>query len=111
VLEHQPPVVRILTLMLFLAPLGLLLGAPFPIALQLLGRIAPTVIPWVWSINAVACVLGSVGAAYGAIAWGLSTVLGLGAGIYVVAAGWALYMLKHTPRHIEGANASPIAGV
>ena len=45
-----------------LAPVGLLLGMPFPIGLRLLGEEDSLLVPWAWAINAFFTVIGSVSA-------------------------------------------------
>jgi len=78
---------------MFLAPLGLLMGLPFPLALRLLSPVAETIVPWVWGVNAVACVLGSVAAVRLAVSWGLQEVVILGALVYVLAGCWGHRLL------------------
>ena len=92
-LAHQNLLACTLSTMLLLAPLGLLMGLPFPVALRLLSPMAETMMPWVWGVNAVACVLGSVAAVSLAIAWGLQAVVVLGAFVYVLAGCWAHRLL------------------
>ncbi|MBN1654056.1 MAG: hypothetical protein JXA30_09790 [Deltaproteobacteria bacterium] len=65
-----------------MAPIGLLLGVPFPAALRVVARRAGGRIPWLWSVNSATSVLGSV----------IATVTSLHAGIPVtLAAGVLLY--------------------
>ena len=84
---------RILGFMLILVPLGLLMGLPFPVALRLLAPMAASIMPWVWGVNAMACVLSSVLAARLAVAWGLPAVHILGATLYLLAGGMAYGLL------------------
>jgi len=74
----------VLALML-IAPLGFCMGRPFPTALALLGHRAPALIPWAYGINACASVIGAVLAMLCAIHLGLSALLALALGCYVVA--------------------------
>jgi hypothetical protein len=49
--------------------------------------------PWLWGVNAVACVLGSVVAMRFALSWGLSMVISLSALLYLLAGGIAYRLL------------------
>jgi hypothetical protein len=53
---------RVAVSIALLAPVGLLLGMPFPIGLRLLGEEDSSLVPWVWAINAFFTVIGSVSA-------------------------------------------------
>jgi len=50
---------RIAVAILIVAPLGVLMGAPFPSGLRLAGRQADSLVPWGWALNGSASVLGS----------------------------------------------------
>jgi hypothetical protein len=80
--------IRLAAACLLLAPLGLLMGVPFPMGIALLRRIAPRLIPWAWGVNGCASVIASVLTALIALQWGFGAVLGLAAVCYVVA--WAI---------------------
>jgi hypothetical protein len=54
------PNVRFLLATLFIAPLGFVLGIPFPLGIHLLGRRAPEAIAWGWGLNAYMTVVGSI---------------------------------------------------
>ena len=66
-----------------LAPLGFLLGVPFPRGIAWLERRAPELIPWAWGVNGAASVVSSVGAALIALSFGFTVVLQAGALCYV----------------------------
>lgn len=68
-----------------LAPLGFLLGVPFPRGIGWLEQRAPGLIPWAWGVNGAASVVASVGAAWLALSFGFSWVLIAGATCYVAA--------------------------
>jgi hypothetical protein len=53
---------RVAVSIALLAPVGLLLGMPFPIGLRLLGEEDSSLVPWAWAINAFFTVIGSVSA-------------------------------------------------
>ena len=83
---------RIIMAVLLLAPLGFLLGIPFPTGIRWAGQNRPGVIPWLWGINGVMSVLGSALATLFAIHIGFRLTLLLAALVYV-AAGW-LFMTE-----------------
>jgi spermidine synthase len=75
---------------LLLAPLGLIMGIPFPTGLRALTQSAKTgqtdhSIEWAWAMNAAASVLGSVLAIVIAIQFGLNATLACGAAAYTLA--------------------------
>ena len=67
---------------LSLAPLGFLMGIPFPSGLDWLRQRAPRLIPWAWAVNGCASVLASVLAALIALSAGFSWVLAAAALAY-----------------------------
>lgn len=97
-LDTQDLVGRTFSVILLLAPLGVLMGLPFPLALRLLSPMVAPIMPWLWGVNAVGCVLGSVIAMRFAISWGLSTVIGLSAMFYLLAGGIAYRLLTQRRR-------------
>lgn len=78
----MPLAIRLLATVLSLAPLGVLLGMPFPGGLRWLARRAPGLVPWAWAVNGCASVLSSILAALIALSIGLSWVLATGALAY-----------------------------
>ena len=70
-----PLAVRLIAAVVSLAPLGLLMGTPFPGGLAWLGREAPGLVPWAWAVNGCASVLAAVLAALVALSAGFSWVL------------------------------------
>ncbi|MEZ5967146.1 MAG: hypothetical protein R3F56_25145 [Planctomycetota bacterium] len=75
---------RVLYSVLWTAPLALAMGIPFPTGLALLGRDAPTHVPWAIAINGATSVLASVLAVLLAMAFGFRAVLALAAVLYAV---------------------------
>ncbi len=67
-----------------LAPLGLLMGMPFPTALRLVNRHRPELNAWAWGINACATVVGTVLCMMVSSAFGFSHAIQVGAVLYVV---------------------------
>jgi hypothetical protein len=90
--------VRVAVTVALVAPLGLLMGVPFPAGLRWLrAERQPAMsgsrsVAWMWGINGLASVLGSTGAVTVAMLGGFSWSLLLGSLIYLgVFAGSALY--------------------
>jgi hypothetical protein len=81
-----PLVVRLLATGLALAPLGLLLGMPFPLGLARLEQEAPELVPWAWAVNGSTSVVAAVGVALGALGGGFSAVLVTAGVAYAAAA-------------------------
>lgn len=68
-----------------IAPLGFLMGMPFPVGLERLEKWSPASVRWAWSLNAAASVLGSVGALVCGIYLGLVQTVIIGGVFYVAA--------------------------
>ena len=69
----------------FLVPLGFLLGIPFPAAMNLMHENnLEGLIPWMYGINGIASVLGSVGAIAVSLTYGFSAGLIAGAVCYLL---------------------------
>ncbi|MFQ5815822.1 MAG: hypothetical protein ACE5G7_04935, partial [Candidatus Hydrothermarchaeaceae archaeon] len=66
-----------------IAPLGFVMGMPFPLGIRLADRVDPELIPWAWAVNGCSSVLSSILAVMIALSLGFSTVLGLASGIYL----------------------------
>jgi hypothetical protein len=100
-LEAAPLPARIAGLMAGLAPLGYLLGLPFPLGIRALRDAPSGAIAWAWSANAIATVLGGVASATLAISLGLRATLVIGLAFYAIAALAAIAALPtmtSTPR-------------
>lgn len=82
-----PSALRILLTVVALAPLGYLMGAPFPAGIVWLSASGQPerLTPWVWGVNGAASVVAAVLAALLALSFGFSWVLRLGAACYIVA--------------------------
>jgi predicted membrane-bound spermidine synthase len=61
-----------------IAPVGFVMGMPFPTGLTLLEHAAPFSVRWAWAVNAASSVLGSAGAMFLAIYLGLQLTLVIG---------------------------------
>jgi hypothetical protein len=77
-----PFAIKLLLSAVVLAPLGFLMGMPFPTGLRLVQTVE-----WAWALNAAASVLGSVMAMVIAIHFGLTVTLLCAAVAYALAAG------------------------
>lgn len=68
-----------------IAPLGLLMGMPFPLRLRTLSAGRSELVPWVWGVNGALSVLGSVLSVFISINAGLRITLLAGAMFYALA--------------------------
>jgi hypothetical protein len=80
-----PLPVKVLLTVLLIAPVGFLMGMPFPTGLTRLETRYPHAVRWAWALNAASSVMGSAGAIFLAIYLGLRTTLLIGGGLYLVA--------------------------
>ncbi|HET6542078.1 MAG TPA: hypothetical protein VFG46_16425, partial [Chryseolinea sp.] len=71
--------------MILVAPLGIVLGMPFPLGLRLIGKEAGPLAPWAWGVNGFFTVIGSVSAIILGMAFGFTVVLATAAVSYTVA--------------------------
>jgi hypothetical protein len=76
-----PFIIKLILSAVVLAPLGFLMGMPFPTGLRLVQTVE-----WAWALNAAASVLGSVMAMVIAIHFGLTITLLCAAVAYILAA-------------------------
>ncbi len=84
--------VRILTAAGILFPLGLTMGAAFPLGLKLATRQSDSLTPWLWGINGATSVCASVLAVAIGLNAGMSKAFWTGFGCYAIAFGvyvWA----------------------
>jgi len=76
---------RFLFAFLFISPLGLFMGIPFPAGLRMLSKRNDSHIPWAWAINGCISVLAPILAVLIAMSSGFTTVLWCGALAYLLA--------------------------
>jgi len=76
---------RVLIAVLQVAPLGILMGAPFPTGLRIVGEEAAPLVPWAWAVNGFFTVIGSVTAVILGMILGFTAVFVIAAGCYAVA--------------------------
>jgi hypothetical protein len=86
----RPLLARVWLIAVLLVPLGVLMGVPFPAALDLLHGEGSGLIPWAWGINGCTSVIASIVTALIALSWGFGSVLTLAAAAYLLA--WAMWM-------------------
>lgn len=77
--------VRVAISLGFVAPVGFLLGMPFPTGLERVRAAAPSLIPWAFAVNAFFTVLASTVATMIAMETGFTTLFYAAAGIYIIA--------------------------
>jgi hypothetical protein len=80
-----PVPLKVLITVALIAPLGFVMGMPFPTGLRRLERWHAPSVRWAWSLNAASSVLGSVGALVCAIYLGLVQTLIVGGLFYFAA--------------------------
>ena len=83
-----PIIARIIVTVLLLAPVGFLMGIPFPSGIKNVSEIdkSPVLTPWFWAINGSTSVIASILAALLALSFGFTWVFRFGALFY--AAAW-----------------------
>src|SRR6266545_149755 len=75
---------RLVLSIITLAPLGVLLGMPFPTGLRLASEEAQSLVPWAWAANAFFTVIGTAGALMIGMAFGFRIVLTCAALCYLM---------------------------
>ncbi len=76
---------RVVLSVLILAPLGVLLGMPFPGGLRIVAGEAKSLVPWAWGVNGFFTVIGTVAALILGMAFGFKVVLMIAAVCYLIA--------------------------
>jgi len=85
---------RCVVSVLLLAPLGFLMGMPFPVGIRLVSKANSKLLPWVWGVNGCFSVTGSVLSVVLAMSFGFSTVMNCAAVIYLLA---IVALTRHNP--------------
>lgn len=75
---------RVAVVLVATAPLGLVLGLPFPSGMRLLRRRSVAAMSWMWGLNGGFGVLGSVVAVVLSMTWGIRACLLLGGAAYLL---------------------------
>ncbi len=76
---------RVLLAVIVLAPLGILLGMPFPLGLRLVSEEAAALVPWAWGVNGFFTVIGTVSTLMIGMTFGFKVALLVGALCYLIA--------------------------
>ncbi len=79
-----PLVGRALVAIALMAPVGFVLGMPFPTGLAVLAKANPQSIPWAWAMNGYATVVGLSSAALIAMRTGYTMLILLSLGVYLL---------------------------
>ena len=81
-------------LLLTAAPMAYVMGIPMPVAIALLNRHRPNLVPWAWGVNGVASVIATSAAIVIAMTLGYRWVILAAVGLYALAAAVAVYLLR-----------------
>jgi len=84
--------VRIMLAVAVMAPLGLLMGMPFPTGLRRAGREANGLVSWAWAVNGAASVFGSTLTVLISMSYGFTASFLAAARAYALALGVAAWM-------------------
>jgi hypothetical protein len=84
-LRSTTTVVRIVAAIVILFPLGVFMGAAFPLGMKLAATDFEPVTPWLWGVNGATSVCASVLAVVIAMSTGISAAFWTGVGCYAVA--------------------------
>ncbi len=88
--------------MALLLPTGFVLGIPFPSGIRMVGAASRDLVPWMWGINGLTSVIGSVAAMVLAKLIGFGSVMLLGAACYgIVTAMLAAGLLNKAPTKVS----------
>lgn len=85
---------RMMTAAAFVAPVGFVMGMPFPSGLRQAGRSSESLASWAWAMNGGASVFGSVVAVVVSMTVGFSGCLTLATAVYALALGVAVYLVR-----------------
>ena len=80
-----PLFARVALALAVIAPLGIMLGMPFPSGLRVVAAEAPGLVPWAWGINGFFTVIGTILALMFAMIFGFITVLVMAGVCYLLA--------------------------
>jgi hypothetical protein len=94
-----PIIARIIVTVLLLAPVGFLMGLPFPSAIKIVSEIdnSTMLTPWFWAINGSTSVVSSILAALLALSFGFAWVFRFGALFYAAACLTAKFAFNLPP--------------
>jgi hypothetical protein len=92
---------RVVLSIILLAPLGVLLGMPFPIGLRVVAEEAPSLVPWAWGVNGFFTVIGTVSALILGMAFGFKAVLVIASLCYLIGLAAMLTKRELMPKNIH----------
>jgi hypothetical protein len=69
-----PLALRIAVSIALLVPLGLVLGAFFPLGIRMAERTGRSLVPWAWAVNGCATVIGTLLAVMAGMTWSFTAV-------------------------------------
>jgi len=93
-----------------LAPLGMILGIPFPSGLRMIAQLSTSLLPWAWGINSFFTVIGTILASILGVTFGFDSVLLLGGASYLLALcaiSFRHFGMSERPGRIDQATAIP----
>jgi spermidine synthase len=102
--------IRCAVVVALVAPVGLLMGIPFPTVIATMTSDSGTTIPWAWATNASASVIASVLAVPLAMTLGFSRVLWLAAAAYLIAMLALVGMKVRDEAGLGSKDAAPVEG-
>jgi hypothetical protein len=76
---------RVVIIFVLLAPLGVIMGIPFPLAMRILRPDAGGIVPWAWALNGWMSVVASLVTVFVSRLWGYSVAYVLALCAYVLA--------------------------
>ncbi len=83
--QNQAFPLRLLLTVLFIAPLGVTMGMPFPLGIRWVGKTQWPLIPWAWCANGCASVIGAILPVILALYGGFQMVIVLASFLYAMA--------------------------
>lgn len=93
---------RVTIALAVIAPLGVMLGMPFPTGLGVVAEEAPGLVPWAWGINGFFTVIGTILALMLAMMFGFLAVLVISGACYLAA--WMALARPAVPQHRSHAH-------
>ncbi len=90
-----PTAGKVIASVVLIAPLGFVMGRPFPLGLRVVHDRASALVPWVWGVNGAASVMASVVATILAITYGYT--LALATGLVFYASAWGSTLAFRSP--------------
>ena len=99
--------VRILLSVLILAPLGFVLGFPFPLGIAIADKLNKEIIPWLWGVNGATSVFATVAATAVSFWFGIGASYWAGIAAYVMCG--VFYFLLRTKADLYGQSGATIS--